>query len=59
MQLIENSSVKGETVLDPFAGSGSTLVAAIKLGRQATGCEVDEKTYQRALSYIGEELDGD
>ena len=40
---IRNSSRPGEVVLDPFGGSGSTLIAAEKAGRQARLIELDPK----------------
>lgn len=42
-ELIESSSRQGETVVDPFAGIGSTGVAAILSGRRAVLCEVDPR----------------
>ena len=40
-RLIKLFSYKGETVLDPFMGSGTTLKVALELGRMAVGYEID------------------
>ena len=47
-RLVRMFSVVGETVLDPFAGTGTTLDAAARWGRNAIGVEWDPATY-RAL----------
>ena len=44
-RLIEIFTDEGDTVIDPVAGSGSTLQAAFELGRNAYGFEVNTKFY--------------
>ncbi len=46
------SSNPGELVLDPFAGSGTTGVAALQLGRSFVGCEREEKYVGLAMKRL-------
>lgn len=48
-------SFVGDTVLDPFMGSGSTLVAASRCGRKAVGIEIDPRYCEIARGRIAEE----
>jgi len=50
--LVEQSSVTGEVVLDPFAGSGSTGEAAITLGRRFVGNDASATAYERMRSRL-------
>ena len=49
---IENSSLPGETILDPFMGSGSTGVAAVNTNRNFIGFELDPTYFEIAKQRI-------
>jgi site-specific DNA-methyltransferase (adenine-specific) len=54
--LVTLVSRKRETILDPFMGSGTTGVAAVKLGRKFIGIEIEEKYYNIAVRRISDAL---
>ena len=50
--LVECWSVEGETILDPFMGSGTTGVACAVMGRKFIGCEIEPKYFDIACKRI-------
>jgi site-specific DNA-methyltransferase (adenine-specific) len=63
---VENSTKSGETVLDPFLGSGTTLVACEQLGRTCYGmeispqyCQVIIDRWEKLTGQKAERVDGD
>jgi DNA modification methylase len=51
-RLIRLYSMEGETVFSPFAGIGSELYMALKLGRRAYGCEIKPEYHAAALANL-------
>jgi site-specific DNA-methyltransferase (adenine-specific) len=53
---VEDFTDKGETVLDPFMGSGTTGVACVQLNRKFIGIEIEPKYFDIACRRISDEL---
>lgn len=51
-RLVRMFSFVGDTVLDPFCGSGTTMVAALRSGRNSIGIEIDPEYCRMAARYL-------
>jgi site-specific DNA-methyltransferase (adenine-specific) len=57
-RLVRMFSFFGDTVLDPFCGTGTTIIAAMKCGRNSIGVEIDSEYCRMATKRIREESQG-
>lgn len=51
-RLIRMFSFYGDTVLDPFCGAGTTMIAALRYNRNSIGIEIDPQYYCMAARYL-------
>ena len=56
-ELIEIFTDKGDVVIDPVAGSGATLRAALELGRNSYGFEIEKDFYENAQDKMLNKID--
>jgi site-specific DNA-methyltransferase (adenine-specific) len=56
LKLVELFTDPDDIILDPFVGSGTTMVAALRLGRRVIGFERDARYHALALEYVSAEL---
>jgi DNA modification methylase len=54
-QLLRRYTKKGDWILDPFLGSGTTLIEAQRLGRNAVGVELSKKVLDQTKKNIAKE----
>jgi site-specific DNA-methyltransferase (adenine-specific) len=52
LRLVRMFSFSGDTVLDPFCGSGTTMIAALRTGRNSIGVEIDPEYCRMAARHL-------
>lgn len=55
MEILRRNCPPGAVVLDPFCGSGTVPVAALRSGRHYVGCELDPQTHAFTVDRVSKE----
>jgi DNA modification methylase len=55
-EIVRDFTNKGDMILDPFMGSGTTGCAAVNMGRRFTGIEIEQKYFDMAARRISDAL---
>lgn len=56
-RLVRMFSFVGDTVFDPFLGTGTTAAAAVGCGRNSVGCEVDPAYFEQSVERVRQAVD--
>lgn len=56
-RIIEIFTDEGDVIIDPCAGSGSSLIAALRLNRKAFGFEIKKDFYRESIRLLNNEID--
>ena len=57
--LLNNYANEGDKIFDPMCGSGSSRIAAYKLGFDFVGCEIDKDYYEKSIARFNKECHGE
>lgn len=56
--MLKNYAKTGDKIFDPFLGSGSSRIAAYKMGFDFVGCEIDEEYFRLSEERFQKECKG-
>jgi modification methylase len=59
LRLIRMFSFAGDTILDPFSGTATTTIAAVRSGRNSIGSDVDPCYFAHGVRRVLEEADAE